>query len=189
MYKNAEKVINEKDNLSKAQIRNAVAMARIEMNVRKVNTMVHLIQPPSDDEVILPKNHSTTDGGNDELQKLRTEEQKMKIRLLKSASLVPPEAKANIRPLDRESIDKWVSKMKNATELYGDSRSRDEKTKKKREILSAAALNALEKQLQMAIRGEYQSKLAKVSKAPATPNPEDGTQVAQALVADTLNSP
>ncbi len=166
MYRNAEKVLNEKDNLSKTQIRNSVAMARIELNVRKVKSMVHLIQPPSHDEVILPK--STASEGNEEMQKLRTEEQKMRIRLLKSAAMVPAEAKEHMRPLDRESIDKWVSKMKNATELPADGRHKDSlKKKKKREVLSQAAINSLEKQLQQAIRGEYRSRIAKVSKAPA----------------------
>lgn len=51
MYKNAEKVLNDRDNISKAQVRNAVAKARIELNVRKVSSMIHLIQPPSHDEV------------------------------------------------------------------------------------------------------------------------------------------
>src|SRR4051812_42475811 len=52
MYKNAEKVLNEKENLSKTQIRNNVALVRIELNVRKVQSMIHLTQPPSHDEVI-----------------------------------------------------------------------------------------------------------------------------------------
>lgn len=55
MYKNAERLLNEKDSLSKSSIRNAVAMARMEASVRKVHSMVHLIQPPTHDEVILPK--------------------------------------------------------------------------------------------------------------------------------------
>lgn len=59
MYKNAEKVLNDRDNISKTQVRNAVAKARIELNVRKISTMIHLIQPPSHDEVILPKNKSS----------------------------------------------------------------------------------------------------------------------------------
>jgi len=104
MYKNAEKVLNDRDNISKTQVRNAVAKARIELNVRKISTMIHLIQPPSHDEVILPKNKSSgaDDDGpldSEEMQKLRSEEQKMKIRLMKSAALVP--AEAIYRPLDK----------------------------------------------------------------------------------------
>lgn len=59
MYKNAEKVLNDKEGISKSQVRNAVAKARIELNVRKISTMIHLIQPPSHDEVILPKNKNS----------------------------------------------------------------------------------------------------------------------------------
>jgi Ca2+-binding EF-hand superfamily protein len=172
--------------MSKAQIRNSVALARIDQNVRKVHSMIHMIQPPSHDEVILPKNQSTNmDHGHDEMNKLRTEEQKMKIRLLKSAAMVPVEAKSNMRPLDRESIDKWVSKMKNATEMMGDGKHKDNlKKKKKREVLSQAAINALEKQLQQAIRGEYRSRIAKVSKVPsAAPAPAAGTAVSSTTAA------
>lgn len=93
MYKNAEKVLNGKENVTKAQIRNSIAQARIELNVRKINSMVHLIQPPSHDEVILPKSGvegSAQVSDYDEMHKIRNEDQKMKLRLLKSASLVPP---------------------------------------------------------------------------------------------------
>jgi len=161
MYKNAEKVLNDKEGISKSQVRNAVAKARIELNVRKISTMIHLIQPPSHDEVILPKNKNSGEcmcacvffyfmecfedffscsfkffphfvdlflstyilhhhlffllflflfspllGGEDgspldgeEMQKLRSEEQKMKIRLMKSAAMVPMDAV--YRPLDK----------------------------------------------------------------------------------------
>jgi hypothetical protein len=55
MYKNAEKVLNDKENISKAQVQSAVAKSRIDLNVRQIKSMIHLIQPPSHDEVILPK--------------------------------------------------------------------------------------------------------------------------------------
>jgi hypothetical protein len=90
MYKNAEKVLNGKENVSKTHIRNSIALARIEMNVRKVNSMIHLIQPPTHDEVILPKSEGIVNTENDEISKLRTEDQKMRLRLLKSAAMVPP---------------------------------------------------------------------------------------------------
>jgi hypothetical protein len=158
MYKNAEKVLNDRDNISKSQVRSAVAKARIELNVRKINTMIHLIQPPSHDEVILPKNKGANDGDDgspldsEEMQKLRSEEQKMKIRLMKSAAQVPVDAR--VRPLDKRSIDRWVSKMNSAVEPYGDNKPRDSVQKrKKKEQLSQAAIHAVEKKLQMAIRG------------------------------------
>jgi hypothetical protein len=165
MYKNAEKVLNDKDTISKAQVRNAVAKARIELNVRKINSMIHLIQPPSHDEVILPKNkHGGDDGSSpldsEEMQKLRNEEQKMKIRLLKSSALVPLDA--TIRPLDRRSIDRWVSKMNAAVEPFGDDKPRESLQKrKKKEQLSQAAIHVAEKKLQMAIRGEYRARMAR----------------------------
>lgn len=166
MYKNAEKVLNDRDNISKAQVRNAVAKARIELNVRKVSSMIHLIQPPSHDEVILPKSKNGGDGedegplDNEEMQKLRSEEQKMKIRLMKSAAMVPMEAR--IRPLDKRSIDRWVSKMNAAVEPFGDHKPRDSMQKrKKKEQLSQAAIHAVEKKLQLAIRGEYRARMAR----------------------------
>lgn len=99
MYKNAEKVLNSKENVTKTQIRNSIAKARIDLNVRKIGSMVHLIQPPSHDEVILPKTLGegvTHVGLNaDDLNKFRSEDQKMKLRLLKSAALVPMVRKEN----------------------------------------------------------------------------------------------
>lgn len=62
--------------------------------------------------MILPKSKNGGDGeddsplDNEEMQKLRSEEQKMKIRLMKSAAMVPVEAR--IRPLDKRSIDRYV---------------------------------------------------------------------------------
>lgn len=56
MYKNAERVLEEKHDMNKATIRGAVAQARIDQNIRRVTSMIHLIQPPAHDEVILPKN-------------------------------------------------------------------------------------------------------------------------------------
>jgi hypothetical protein len=158
MYKNAEKVLNDRDNISKSQVRSAVAKARIELNVRKINTMIHLIQPPSHDEVILPKNKGANDGDDgspldsDEIQKLRSEEQKMKIRLMKSAAQGPVDAR--VRPLDTRRSDRWVGEMNSAVEPYGDNKPRDSVQKrKKKEQLSQAAIHAVEKKLQMAIRG------------------------------------
>jgi hypothetical protein len=94
------------------------------------------------------------------MQKLRSEEQKMKIRLMKSAALVPPDAR--IRPLDRKSIDRWVSKMNSAIEPFGDNKPRESTQKrKKKEQLSQAAIHVVEKKLQLAIRGEYRARMAR----------------------------
>lgn len=182
MYKNAEKVLNGKENVTKAQIRNSIAQARIELNVRKINSMVHLIQPPSHDEVILPKSgmdgSAQTSSDYDEMQKMRTDDQKMKLRLLKSASLVPPvrwisllfyssnkiwmcikDALERARPLDHNSISNWMTKVKNAAD-FGDKRE-GKKKKKKREVLSQLAVHNIEMRLRNAIRAEYRARMLK----------------------------
>lgn len=94
----------------------------------------------------------------------RTEEGRMQLRLLRSAAQVP--ADATVRPLDRKSLDRWVSKMGAAMESNAEKAlSRGEtfkggKKKKKKEVLSAAAINALEHKLYLAIRGEYRNRMA-----------------------------
>lgn len=172
MYKNAEKVLNDKDNISKQQVQNAVAKARIELNVRKINSMIHVIQPPSHDEVILPKTkqqkgNEDEDGQfeSDELQKLRTEEQKMRIRLMKSAAMVPLEAVP--RPLDKRSIDRWISKVSAAIEPFGDHIPYEDHLSKKRQKdnLSQSVIHTCEKKLQAAIKGFFRSYAAKARKS------------------------
>jgi len=163
MYKNAERVLNGKENVTKSQIRNSIAQARIELNVRKINSMVHLIQPPSHDEVILPKSgvdgNAQVSSDYDEMHKIRTDDQKMKLRLLKSASLVPPDALERARPLDYNSISKWVAKVKDAAD-FGDKRD-GKKKKKKREVLSQLAVHNIETRLRNAIRAEYRARMLK----------------------------
>jgi WD40 repeat protein len=168
MYKNAEKVLNEKSKISKTTVRNAVAMTRIDQNVRHINSMIHVIQPPSHDEVILPKNTELkTDGnneGDDELGRSRTDDNRMRIRLMKSAALVPVEAKVNERPLDRESVDRWTKKLSSALE-YTERHNKDNKRlkKKKREVISQAQLMHVEQKLCNAIRAEYRQRTGRKS--------------------------
>jgi len=183
MYKNAEKLLNERDNISKAQVRNAVAKARIELNVRKINSMIHLIQPPSHDEVILPKTKQSADDDSgldsEELHKMRSDEQKMRIRLMKSASLVPMEATFNRRALDKRSIDRWLSKVNAAIEPFGDHKPRESiQKRKKKEQLSQAAIHVVEKKLQQAIRGEYRARMARTkARSPGlTQSTKDGAE-------------
>jgi WD40 repeat protein/Ca2+-binding EF-hand superfamily protein len=166
MYKNAEKVLNEKSKVTKTTVRNAVAMSRIEQNVRRIHSMIHVIQPPNHEEVILPKNSEMKDEENgeedDDMNKARTEENKMRIRLLKSAALVPPEARSNERPLDKDSLEKWSKKLTTAVES-GDRFGRDGRRlkKKKKEIISQAQVIQIETRLSLAIRAEYRARTGK----------------------------
>jgi hypothetical protein len=178
MYKNAEKVLNEKSKVTKTTVRNAVAVTRIEQNVRRIHSMIHVIQPPSHDEVILPKvdknaAHADDNEGDDEFNKSRSEENKMRMRLMKSAALVPTDAVK--RPLDQDSIDRWMKKLNNALEptnenKYANMRNRNSK-KKKKEMVSQAQVLQIENKLCTAIRSEYRSrngkKLGSISAAPS----------------------
>lgn len=170
MYKNAERVLNDRDNVSKTQIRNAVTKSRIDSRVKRVSSMIHLIQPPSHDEVILPKNDKKSvgdaDDDGDEASKLRSEEQKMKLRLLKSAAMVPPELAVNAQPLNRERLNQWMSRVYSAEHAVDTKHYSYQTTKKKKrkEVLTQAAINLLEKKLQLAIRGEYRSRMAAQNK-------------------------
>ncbi len=177
MYKNAEKLLNEKMNVSKGTIRSAVTLSRIDQNVRRINSMIHLIQPPSHDEVILPKSnmeltsedaqhshahHGSVHSRGDDPHKQRHEENRMRIRLMKSAALVPPEAMAHRRPLDPQSIDRWISKMNYAIDSTNDAKNRISaagKKKKKKETVSQAMLINLERKLQQAIKAEYRNRM------------------------------
>ncbi|MCL4419262.1 hypothetical protein M1146_04125, partial [Patescibacteria group bacterium] len=185
MYKNAEKILNEKKEISKLAMRTAVSNGRIEQSVRKVNSMVHLIQPPAHDEVILPKSNTNTNADDDDDDnggyhgddKNRSEDNKMKIRLMKSAAMVPSDATIHMRPLDHRSIDRWVNRMNSALDLPMTTNSFNYRTKSdpgspnsrlfgstkrrgKKEIISQAAVLAVEKKLGLAIKGEHKARVA-----------------------------
>ncbi len=89
--------------------------------------MVHIVEPPSHDDVVVPQTsfQFTTTAGADEnadgdgIQKLRSEEQKMILRLMHSAALVSAEAKANERPLDADTIAAAQAKVARAMESKG----------------------------------------------------------------------
>jgi uncharacterized protein HemY len=55
MYKHADMYLQEKAKLPKKQIMHSIAMARIQHNVRKVHSMIHIVQTKAHDEVVLPK--------------------------------------------------------------------------------------------------------------------------------------
>lgn len=191
LYKNAEKVLAEKHDMSnKYSIRGAVAIARIEQNLRRVNSMIHLIAPPNHDEVILPGTSEGSRGGaggdgsgdNSGLDVMGeagskglltkdNEEAMMKLRLSRSDKLVSPEARARFgRPLDPQAIKRWTSKMEDALDITADSlatKAQDnarKRQRKKKETISPAMLATLEKKLSQAIKGKYFSRMAKVRK-------------------------
>lgn len=183
MYKNAERVLDEKGDMSRSTIRGAVALSRIDHNVRRVSSMIHLIQPPSHDEVILPKNATVLSndkrtGGNIIAEDSdyvyssnpngQSDEAAMKMRLAKSERAVPLEAKMKQRALDRSSIDRWMGKMNDALDggidnvlKAGDAFRR--RTKKK-ETVSPVMVAALEKKLLIAIKSKFRARLAKLKK-------------------------
>jgi Ca2+-binding EF-hand superfamily protein len=159
MYKNAEQFVNEKAKVNKQAIRNAVSVSRIEQNVRKVQTMTHLIQPPTHDEVILPKAQTSVLERHDEEHISHHDDNRMRIRLMKSAAMVPMDAAINARPLDPDSINDWVKRVKEANDnqdvsFYARS-SIGSRKKKKREVISQAQVIAIEQKLSAAIRSEF----------------------------------
>jgi Ca2+-binding EF-hand superfamily protein len=160
MYKNADKILGDKDNLStKYVMRHSVTLARIEQNVRRVKSMVHIINTASHADVVVP--NSEQNKHQQELDKLRSEQQKMRLRLMQSAALVPPEAKMNERPLDKLMVNTLITKVQVATETGTDFEMRmkaimDKKlAARKKEILSPAAIAAIEKKLALALRDFY----------------------------------
>lgn len=160
MYKNADKILGGNENLSAKYImRHSVTLARIDQNVRKIKSMVHIINTASHTEVVVP--NSEQNKHQQELDKLRSEQQKMRIRLAQSASLVPHEAKMNERPLDKEMVGTLMTKVQQATDTGTDFEMRmkaimDKKmAARKKEILSPAAIAAIEKKLSLALRDFY----------------------------------
>lgn len=165
MYKNAEVVLREKNNLSVAAMRNSIALNRIEQRARRVKTMVHILSPNSrsQEHVVLHESQGDHESEND---RLRSDEQKMRLRLLQSAALVPLDAQAKARPLDREFIDAQIQKVKVATDLGPEWEARFKeitsrpgmKRKKKKATISQATKDILEKKLAAAIKDDYKAK-------------------------------
>lgn len=160
MYKNADKILGDKDGLStKLIIRHSVTLARIDQNVRRIKNMVHIVNPSSHADVVVP--NSEQNKHQQGLDKWRSEEQKMRLRLMQSAALVPPEARMNERPLDKGMVETLMLKIKTATETGTDFEMRmkaimDKKmAARKKEILSPQAVAAIEKKLCLALRDFY----------------------------------
>jgi Ca2+-binding EF-hand superfamily protein len=110
--------------------------------------------------------------GNDfesETDKLRTEEQKMKLRLLQSAAMVPPEAAAKARPLDMAFVNSRIEKLQEAVNNGPEWEARFKEItgktlKKKRVAFTQAAKDILEKKLADAIKEEYEARSKMLAK-------------------------
>jgi len=90
-YKNAELVLNERDNLKKDKMRNAITLGRIEHNVKKVGSMIHLLDPLLVDDVKIPLESKS----KEYREKMLAEDKKMQVRLLASAARLPDSASAD----------------------------------------------------------------------------------------------
>lgn len=184
MYKNADKLLAERESMSKNQMRHIISLARIEQNVRKVNSMVHVLPPPAHDDVVLPKNASTStiEDDNNKDNDMRT-----KYRLEMSASMVSDEARARQRPLDKAFIQKLMDKVGDATDNGPDweAKLRESvmkkealKRKKTKEKISVQAREGIERRLQNAIKSKLRSMgsggvTSPPSTAPGAPNSPD----------------
>jgi Ca2+-binding EF-hand superfamily protein len=86
-----------------------------------------------------------------ENDKLRSEEQKMRLRLMQSAALVPRETP--VRPLDRDNIDKLMSKYKSITEAADKSKEQHNYFKKK--VMTQTMRMKLTAKFELAIKDAY----------------------------------
>ena len=85
-YSNAEKCLNERDNIKKDRMRQAITLGRIEHNVKKIGSMMEVLNPLQVDDVKLPSNPAH------ELKIMMEKEDKiMQVRLMHSATLLPHE--------------------------------------------------------------------------------------------------
>lgn len=91
LYRNAEQVLNDRDNLKKDKMRDAITRSRIDYNVKKMSSMMMtVVTPVAHDDVSIPNPQEAYQG-----MKERGEKQsfRMRVRLMQSASLVSLEAK------------------------------------------------------------------------------------------------
>ena len=61
MYKNANKMLLSKNNCPKNQnpMRHSITLSRIEQNLRKMKSMIHILHPPTFDDMLLFQNNDT----------------------------------------------------------------------------------------------------------------------------------
>jgi WD40 repeat protein/Ca2+-binding EF-hand superfamily protein len=164
MYKHASKILSDSVGKNQAIMRHKITMARIDSNCRNVNHMVHVINPPTIDEMSLdlePAAGITKYSKSEEFQR--------NIRLMQSAIMVPEDL--SLRDLDKDGISTIIGKMDDITKTpdihYTEvDRERLKKMKKKKkEKLSPAAINIIEDKVKNAIkdahRAEYVKKISR----------------------------
>jgi hypothetical protein len=156
MYKNANQILSHTDKSNLANQRFSIAAARIDMNVKKIHSMIANV-PAATHELVLVED-SNKQGGHSELG--GTEERGMRLRLLKSAALVPDELLAKRRPLSRSKLQAIEQKLDEAA-LSEQPKYKLHTTRKKFVPLSHMALMALEQKLAAAMRAEYRHRKRK----------------------------
>ena len=171
-YKNAEMVLNDRDNIKKDKMREAITLARSDVNVRKLGSMIHLIDPIQVDEVAIPHDNPAKEFQ----EKTAKEMRKMQIRLMQSSNLLEKEIpeifddiegedgelreKKERKPLNKSKISDILKKVNEAADpkyhdkwdkLYSMSRGKS----KKQGNLPVEAKEELEKKIRAAIRDAY----------------------------------
>ena len=165
-YKNAEKCLNERDNIKKDKMRHAITLKRIESNVKRLGPMVHLVDPMQVDDVAIPD-----DNPQKEFQKkMDLQMRKMQLRLMASHNIVESEdLDGSRRLLDKKYVKKVLDRVDAAVDpshhdkwdLKYASSSRRNKTEQN---LPQEAKAALEKKVRAALRDEYNARIRKEEK-------------------------
>jgi WD40 repeat protein/Ca2+-binding EF-hand superfamily protein len=155
-YKNAEKFLNERDNLKKDKMRHAITLNRIESNVKKLGSMIHLVDPMQVDDVAIPDDHPHKEYE----KKLEKQERHMRMRLMMSHNSIPDDAMDKQRPLNRSAIVKAIARVDAAVdpaihEKWDQKYAHHSKKQSKAQNLPQAAKEALEKKVRSAMRDEY----------------------------------
>ena len=63
MYKNANKLLLSKEDSVKINLRHSITLGRIEQNMKKVRSMIHILTPPTLEDVLLFNNPKYSDEG------------------------------------------------------------------------------------------------------------------------------
>jgi hypothetical protein len=102
--------LTAKNHLTASQVRNVVALERVETSVRQIKSMVHVLPPLLHEEIdILTGNQHESESGKSYAE--RVEQERMRRRLEASAALVPMDAVSRRRALDLGNINKLINKL------------------------------------------------------------------------------
>lgn len=155
-YKNAEKFLNERDNLKKDKMRHAITLNRIEHNVKRLGSMIHNVDPLQVDDVAIPDDNPQKEyeKKHDKMDRL------MRLRLMSSHNSIPEDAMKKQRPLDRDALSKTMQKVDAAIdptlhEKWDLKYAHHSKGQQAKQNLPQDAKEALEKKVRAAMRDEY----------------------------------